>query len=152
MSATNHADDNDRDDPRGWLFWGSFFIGWAVIGFGMWTLFVRANATHPLGFGAWFVGLTVAHDLLIAPAISAVAVVLVPRVPANLRGGIIAAVIVSAVLVLLSLFPLLGDPADNASILPRNYAAGLAIAIAATWAIAAIWIVASLARAKGSRR
>ena len=151
MSASTPADAHVRD-ARGPLFWVSFVVGWAVIGFGVWTLLVRATATHPLRFGAWFLGLTLAHDLLIAPLISAVAVALAPRLPAHLRGALLVAVIVSAVLILLSLFPFLGDPADNETILPRNYAAGLAIAIAVTWIAAAIWIVLARTRAGGSER
>jgi hypothetical protein len=44
---------------------------------------------------------------------------------------------------------LLGDPADNPSILPRNYVAGVAVAIAATWAVAGVWFL--VARSRGRR-
>jgi hypothetical protein len=119
-----------------------------MIGFGVWTAFVRSGAVHPLSLGAWIVGLALVHDLLVAPAISAAAVVLVPRLPRRDRAVVLGAVVVSAVLVLLSLPPLLGDPAGNDTILVRNYPAGLAAAIIVTWSLAAIWVVAARARAR----
>jgi hypothetical protein len=140
---------NDLDEPRGWLFWCSWVAGGALIGFGVWTAFDRAGAIHPVSFGAWFVGLTLVHDLVLAPAISAAAVVFLPRVPLRLRGIVFAAAIVSGALVVISLPPLLGDPADNASILPRNYVAGVAVAIAATWTVAAIGVLALRLRTRG---
>lgn len=149
MSASPLEEPRARDEPHGWLFWGAFVVGWAMIAFGVWTVLDRAGSTHPLGFGAWFVGLTLAHDLVLAPAISLAAVLLVPRLPPRVRGPVLVAAIVSAVLVLLSLPPLLGDPADNPSILLRNYVAGLAVAIAVTWAVAAVWFL--IARSRGRR-
>jgi hypothetical protein len=147
--SASRLEDRGRDEPHGWLFWGAFVVGWAMIAFGVWTVFDRAGSTHPLGLGAWFVGLTLAHDLILAPAISLAAVLLVPRLPPRARGVVLIAAIVSAVLVLLSLPPLLGDPADNPSILPRNYVAGLAISITVTWAVAGVWLLA--ARSRGRR-
>jgi hypothetical protein len=149
MTILGLEEPRDRDEPHGWVFWGAFVVGWALIAFGVWTVLGRAGSTHPLSFGAWFVGLTLAHDLVLAPAISAAALLLVPRLPIQLRGFVLVAAIVSSVLVLLSLPPLLGDPADNESLLPRNYVAGLAVAIAVTWAVAGVWFLA--ARPRGRR-
>jgi hypothetical protein len=56
------------------------------------------------------------------------------------------AAIVSGILALVSLPPLLGDPADNPSLLPRNYVAGLVVALVAVWGATATWIVVSVAR------
>ena len=149
MTFLGLEEPRDRDEPHGWVFWCAFVVGWALIAFGVWTVLDRAGSTHPLGFGAWLVGLTLAHDLILAPAISAVAVLLVPRLPPRLRSVVLVAAIVSSVLVLLSLPPLLGDPADNESLLPRNYVAGLALAIAVTWTVAGVWFLA--ARSRGRR-
>jgi hypothetical protein len=38
--------------------------------------------------------------------------------------------------------PLLGDPADNPTILPRDYALGLSLALAFVWAVAAVALLA----------
>jgi hypothetical protein len=146
MSVLGLREPPDRDEPHGWVFRVSLVIGWALIAFGVWKVLDRAGSTHPIGFGAWFLGLTLVHDLLVAPAVSAAAVLLVPRLPPRVRGVVLVAAIVSAVLVLLSLPPLLGDPADNESLLPRNYLAGLAVAIGVTWAVAGVWFLAASAR------
>jgi hypothetical protein len=151
VTAEHLRDDGDRGEAHGRLFWSAFVIGWALIGFGVWTVFAKAGAIHPLSFGSWFVGLALLHDLLLAPLLSAVAVVLVPRVPTRARGAVLTAAIVSGALVIVSLPALLGDPAGNETILPRNYAAGLAVAIATTWTLAAIWMALGRARARRSR-
>ncbi len=147
----SERDAGDHDEARGWLYRGSFVAGWALIGFGVWTAFARAGAVRPLSLGTWFVGLTLLHDLVVAPAISAAAVVIAPRLAPRVRGAVLVAAIVSAVLVLISLPPLLGDPQGNATILPRNYLAGLAVSIVATWIVAAVWIVAAGRRPTRSR-
>ena len=135
------ASEPSEDEVRGPLFWTTFVVGWAAIGFGVWSVFQRAGSVHPLRFGAWLVGLTLAHDLLIAPAISLAAMVLVPRLRARGRGVVLVAMIVSAILVLIALPALLGNPEGNDTILPRNYVAGLAIALVVTWVVAGAWIV-----------
>lgn len=129
-------------EPGGPVFWVALVAGWALVAFGVWTVFDRAGATHPSSFAAWLVGLAVVHDLLVAPAISAVASTVGPRLSARARGSVFAAAIVSVSLVLVSLPPLLGTPADNESLLPRNYVAGLAIALALVWAATIVWVVA----------
>jgi hypothetical protein len=124
-------------------------VGWAGITFGLWTVVDRAGSIHPVSFGAWLVGLTLVHDIVVAPLVSAAAVVFVPRLPPRLRGGVIVAAIVSASLVLVSLPPLLGNPAGNQTILVRNYGAGLALAIVATWALTGLWLLARGLRKQG---
>jgi hypothetical protein len=138
------------DERRGWFFWTSFVAGWIVIGFGVWSAFDHAGSVHPLRFGVWLVGLTLVHDLIVAPTLSAVAIWLVPRLPPRRRGVVLVATIVSGALALISLPALLGNPEGNPTILPRNYVAGLAVAIAATWIVAVIWIVAARARSERS--
>jgi hypothetical protein len=146
MSVADRIPGTEPEDPGGRLFWCCSVVGWISIGFGIWTLFARAGATRPAGFAAWFVGLAVAHDLLVVPAVSLVAVWLVPRVPRRVAGPVVGAAIVSAILALVSLPPLLGDPADNPSLLPRNYVAGLVVALVVVWGATATWIGASLVR------
>jgi len=136
----------EGDEPRGRLFWIALVAGWAVMGFGVWTVFDRAGSVHPLRFGIWLAGLTLVHDLVVAPVLSAVAIWLVPRLPPRRRGVLLGATMVSGALVLVSLPALLGDPAGNGTILPRNYVGGLAISIAVTWAIAVLWIGVSRVR------
>ncbi len=133
---------------HGRLFWAATALGWVVIAFGVWTLLQRSGATRPLSFGSWFVGLALVHDLVLAPIVAAIAVILGPRIPSRLRGPVIGGLIVSGALVLVSLPPLLGTRVvDNPSLLPRNYGTGLLIGLALTWSVIAVIAVAVRRRA-----
>ena len=134
------SDDLREDERRGWLFWGSAAVGWAIVAFGVWTLLQRAGSTKPLNFAVLFIGLAVVHDLLFAPAVSLVGRVAGPHLSAAIRTIVFVAAVVSGSLALVALPPLLGDPADNATLLPRNYTAGLLISLAVVWATAGIVI------------
>jgi hypothetical protein len=138
-----------EDEPRGWVFAAGLVAGWGVMAFGAWTVLERAGATRPIEFAAWFVALTAAHDLVVAPSVSALAGWLSPRIRRSVRSPVFGAAIVSAVLALLALPPLFGDPADNETVLVRNYPAGLAVALAVVWIVAAVWI--GLARLRRRR-
>jgi hypothetical protein len=131
------------------LFWVALVAGWGLIGFGIWTVLGRPGATTPIAFAAWFVGLALVHDLVVAPAISAIAGLAGRRLRPPARGWVLGASIVSGALVLVSLPPLLGDAAGNDTLLPRDEAAGLAVALALVWAIAISAIV--LTRVRGRR-
>jgi hypothetical protein len=125
------------EDRHGALFWFATAAGWAIIGFGLLTLFQRSGATRPANFATLFVGLALAHDLVLAPLVTALAVTLGPRIPRSVRGAVFGGLMVSGVLVLVSLPVLLGDrPGDNPSLLPRNYPLGLALSLALTWGAA----------------
>ena len=123
----------------GWLFWSSAAVGWAIVAFGVWTLLRRAGATKPLNFTVLFIGIAVVHDVLFDPAVS-----LAGRLGSNLSAGVRTVVFVAAVvsgsLALVALPPLLGDAGDNASLLPRDYFAGLLVSLGMVWGAAAIAI------------
>lgn len=121
---------------HGPVFWVGIAAGWAVMAFGIWTFLRRAGATRPANAWSLLVGLAIAHDLVLAPLVTGLAAWLVPRLPRRVRPAIVAAAIVSGILALVSLPPILGDqPGDNSSLLPRDYPAGLAIALASVWAV-----------------
>jgi hypothetical protein len=130
------SDDEGTPEQRGWLFWGSAAVGWAVVSFGLWTLLRRAGSTKPLNFAVLFIGLVVAHDLLFAPAVSWIGRIAGPRLSSSIRTIVFTAAVLSGSLVLIALPPLLGDRGDNVTLLPRNYAAGLLLSLAVVWATA----------------
>jgi hypothetical protein len=138
----------ERDEPHGPLFWAALACGWSIMEFGVWTVLQRSGAIPPATFATWFVGLVLVHDLAIAPALSAVAAVLGPRLPRRVRGVVVAAAIVSGALMLLSLPPMLGNPAGNETLLPRNYVGGLAVALGVVWAAAAGAVLVVRGRAR----
>jgi hypothetical protein len=129
-------------ERRGPLFWGSAAAGWAIVAFGAWLVIERADATDPPSFLALFVGLALVHDLLLAPALSGAATLVAARVRPERRVVVASALLVSGALVAVALPPLLGDPADNLTILPRDYALGLSLALAFVWAVAAVALLA----------
>jgi len=131
-----------REDRYGPVFWISVVLGWSIVAFGIWTLLEHRGATKPLNVAALFVGLALVHDLLIAPLLSAVALLLGPRMPSRVRGVVLGALVVSGVLTLVSLPVLLGERApDNPSLLPRDYLLGLAVALGLTWLAAAALVL-----------
>jgi hypothetical protein len=125
------------------LFWSCLAVGSVVMGFGLVSLLSRAGATKPLNFAAFYVGLALVHDLLLAPATIVIATIVRGVSPRVGRGLLFGALVVSAVVVLFST-PLLfrwGAQPDNPSFLPRNYALGLALVLAVVWVVAAVLLL-----------
>ena len=134
------------DERHDWLFWSSAAVGWAIVAFGVWTLLRRAGATKPLNFTVLFIGIAVAHDVLFDPAVSLVGR-LGSDLSARIRTVVFVATVVSGSLVLVALPPLIGEAGDNASLLPRDYSAGLLVSLVVVWGAAAITVaVRRLAR------
>lgn len=150
MSASSDLRRAGDDARHGPLFWTASAVGWAIIGFGVWSLLQRAASTRPAVFAAWFLALVLVHDLVVAPSLSAIAAWVGPRVPGRWLGAVTAAAIVSGALLAVALPPLLGDPADNETILPRNYVGGLVGSVALVWAVA-LAVGWARGRARGAR-
>lgn len=141
--------------PRyGRLFWSLLPVGSLLIAWGLVGLLRDAASTAPASWLRWFLGGLLAHDLLLAPAIFAIGVA-TRWLPAVVRPATRAALIVSGALVLLSVPLLLGygraTQPGNASVLPGNYPANLAVVLTAVWIIAAAWALLSLARRRTAR-
>lgn len=150
VPSRRRTDVSSEPEHRG-LFWTATAVGWAVIAFGVWTVLRRAGATKPANLAAWFLGLALVHDLLLAPLVAAIAFALARRIPGRLRTVVIGGLVVSGALLLVSLPPILGDRSpDNPSLLPRHYGAGLLVALAAVWTSVAI-AAAVLRRSRRSR-
>ncbi len=112
-------------------------MAWGVAG-----LLRHAASTVPASWLRWLLGVLLAHDLLLAPALLVVG--LLPRwVQAPWRPPLRAALIVSGTLALTTLPLLLGygraAQPGNTSVLPGRYPASLAGVLAAVWGLAAAW-------------
>ncbi len=125
--------------PSGKAFWACLAAGWAVMAFGLRGVLQNSTATHPANLSAWFFGSGLLHDLLLAPAVFLIAVVLGRLVPARARAIVQAGLIVSAVVILVAI-PLILGPGKpgNPSALPRNYPVGLSIVVGTVWAATAL--------------
>lgn len=138
------SDEGANAEAHGRLFWVSLVIGWVVIGFGLVSLLTHARATHPPAFAAYIFGALFVHDFVLVPVVLAFGVVVGRRLPPSVRGPFLAAMIVSGVLILAS-YPALrgfGRLPGNPSLLPRDYAAGLLLALAVVWTVTVLVIVA----------
>lgn len=116
-------------------------IGVPILAIGIWGAIADRDQTHPVELAKWVVASDLAHDLLAAPIIVAVAW-LVGRLPrpelrAPLRWGLAA----TGVLVLYAwpFFRGYGRNPSVPSLLNRNYAAGLAAYVAVVWVVAIAW-------------
>lgn len=131
---------------HGRWFWAGAAAGWAIMAIGIVGLLSESAKTKPANAARWVVGAALAHDLLVAPVVILAGVVVARVVPAAVKGIVQSALIVSAMVALFS-YPFVrgyGRQAANPSILPRNYATGLAIVLAAIWVVAAVAIARRL--------
>jgi len=136
---------------RGPLFWLSAAAGWAVIGYGLRGLLHHHVDTRPSNLATFFAGGALIHDLVVAPILITVGVVIGRYVPGRIRAVVQAALIVSGGLALFS-YPLVRGYAHrlhNPSSLPHNYTANLVLVLAIVWTVAATILVIRLRRREG---
>jgi hypothetical protein len=128
-------------------------LGTPFLAVGLDALLGNPAATHPTRAVAWVVGAAVAHDLVLAPLVFA-AGALVRRVPlGRARVWVVTGLVVSSVVALWS-WPFVrgyGRVANNPSILPRNYAVGLAGTLVAVWTAVLVATLAARFRRAGGR-
>lgn len=132
-----------KPPPRSIGLWVGLGVGGPVIAFGIAGAINDSRQTHPAELARWIIGAAVVHDLVFAPMALATAGVLTRlsrgRSPTSLRWVLAT----SAVLVLFA-WPFVRGYGRNStvpSLLPRNYALGLAIYVATIWVAAiAIWL------------
>lgn len=131
------------DTKYGKLFWILLPLGGALMLFGMYGIFHQASETDPPVLLSYLLGLTLIHDGLIVPAVCGLGLLLAKRTAGHLRAFLQVALVLTGVIALFSV-PFVagfGRLRDNPSLLPSNYAAGLAISLAAVW-IATIAVMA----------
>lgn len=116
--------------------------GIGIMAFGVFGLFLDSADTRPDRWVRWFVGGALVHDLIVAPIVIGVGL-LVALVPRRFQGPVQGALISSAI-VGITAFPFVGGfgrRSDNPSALPNDYAAGLLWVLAVIWAVAGAWIL-----------
>ncbi len=114
--------------------------GLAALAWGAWLAwdFTTASARDGIQGLAFFVGGTVVHDALIAPATGLAGVVIARRLPSRWRAPVAAGGALSGILTLLAI-PLLWRPfgvPDNPGLHDGGYATGLLISLAVVWVCA----------------
>ncbi|MGI8807994.1 MAG: hypothetical protein ACR2KK_09165 [Acidimicrobiales bacterium] len=146
--STAGAPGHDDHQPAGSRFWVSAALGWAVIAWGVRGILVNSLDTRPSNLARFVVGGALLHDLLLAPVVILVGVLLAKAVPGRARAVVQGALVVSAIVALFS-YPLVreyGLATNNPTSLPYNYGANLLIVLGVVWAVAAGLVVARLRR------
>jgi hypothetical protein len=118
-------------------------VGLPVMAFGIRGAFTEAARVHPAELGRWIVGAAVLNDLVLLPAVLLLGRAARRLVPPHLWPAARTGLVASGVLVLVS-WPFVrgyGRSPDNPSLLPRDYASGLAAALVAVWLAVAAWLV-----------
>lgn len=138
--------------PRG--FWVAAGAGFAVMGYAVAGVLGDARATHPRSFVAWVVGAALVHDLLVAPVVCLVGLLLGRVVREPWRTPVRAGSIVSGVVLLVAWPALRGygrdRVPDNRSVQPLDYTTAVLTVLAVVWAVVAVWLAARLTH--GRRR
>jgi hypothetical protein len=140
--------DTERHRDAGLGFWVTAAAGWMIIAYGLRGMIHHRLDTRPANLAKFAVGGALVHDLVFAPVVLLVGVIISRTTPARVRGIVQAALIVSGSLVLFA-YPLVRDYAHalhNPSSLPHNYTANLAIVLVIVWAVAAVAVILRLRR------
>ena len=126
--------------PGGARFWTGVVLGWALMGFGLALLVLDGGVGRVLDVGTWVVGLDLAHDLVLAPIATLVAVGVLAVVPRGWRAPLLAG-LGATVVVLLLAWPLLGGygRTDNPTELPLDYPTAVATVLGVVWGLVALW-------------
>jgi hypothetical protein len=121
-------------------FWVCAAVGWALIGVGVRGIFTHRLDTRPANLARFVVGGALLHDLVVAPLVIIVGVLLARVFRGRGRAGV-QAVAFSTVIIALFAYPLVrsyGRAAHNPSSLPHNYAVNLLVVLGIVWVIMSV--------------
>jgi hypothetical protein len=136
--------------PGGRRFWLSAAVGWSVIAFGVGGVLANRVDTRPASLARFVVGGALVHDLVVAPLVVLVGLLVARALPGpgRARAAVQVAAILSGVAALFA-YPLVrgyGRALGNPTSLPRNYGVGLAVVVGAVWLAALAVLVLAPAR------
>lgn len=142
------ADDPPTTTSRRGLLAG-LALGLPIMAYGARGVVVDGALTHPAELARWVVGAAAVNDLVLVPVVLGAGWLGRRSVPGDLWPAVRAGLATTGVLALVGWPFLRGYGADpgNPSLLPRDYGAGLAAAVAAVWTV-----VAALALVRRARR
>jgi hypothetical protein len=141
-------------DRGGLRFWLTAAVGWAIIAYGLRGMFHHHIDTRPSDLARFAVGGAIIHDLIFAPGVLLIGLLVARVVTGRSRAIVQAALFASGCLALFS-YPVVrgfGHAAHNPSSLPHNYTANLAIVLGVVWGVATIWAVWVLRHHRGDAK
>jgi hypothetical protein len=139
--------------PVGRIIVGAIGLGFVAIG--VRGILTHSYDTHPRSWITWVIAAALAHDLILAPAIGVVGVLVGRLVPRRARAAVQIGLLVSGCVLVIGLTAVLTPGGrhyfDNSSLLPLAYGRNLVIVLAIVWtAIAVAIVVAFRRRARGA--
>lgn len=141
-----------RSAKHGIGFWAAVVAGGAIAGYGIAGFLDRyPDLSHRISLARWIVGVDLTHDLVLAPTVVIIGLVVRRIVPARALAPVQFAMMASGVVLLIAWRPLRGSAAyhHNATAQPLNYATATLTVLAVIWTIAATWC---LLRGNGHHR
>lgn len=129
---------DDRPGHAGPGLWIGLALGVPIMAWGARGILLDDRRTHPAELARWIVGSAVVHDALVLPAVLLLGVLARRAVAARAWPPIRWALMTTAVVAVVS-WPFVrgyGHQADNPSLLPRNYGAGVLVALGVVWVMA----------------
>jgi hypothetical protein len=117
-------------------------IGLGFVGIGVRGILTHSHDTHPRSWLTWVIAAALAHDLLLAPAIGVVGVLVGRLVPGRARAAVQIGLLVSGCVLVIGVTAVLTPGGrhyfDNSSLLPLAYGRNLVIVLAIVWTVIAI--------------
>jgi hypothetical protein len=129
-------------------------LGLPLLAWGVRGILLDAARTHPAELVRWVVGAALITDLVVVPGVVVAASAARRITPARWWPAVRAALTITGSLALVAWPFVRGygrDPA-NPSLLPRDYAGGLAAAVAAVWLVTAASLAPGLRRCRARSR
>jgi hypothetical protein len=150
-----HAGVVERAQDPGLLFWLTLAVGWAVIACGIHGMVSNWSGSNPPTILRTVIGLNVANDALVVPALLLIAMACRRFLARWLLVPVEVGLIMTAVVVLYS-YPLVGSWGKSSragtSRLPWNYAHNLAVVVGVVWMACGLFALWSWSRARAARR
>jgi hypothetical protein len=141
-----------RDGGR--LFWTTTVLGWIIIAGAVVGAFSDRRDAQPFQLVRWVIGGALIHDLLWLPLVALGGVALTRATRSRLPPVVAWALATSVVLILVA-WPFVrgyGLQPGNPSLLPRNYAAGLAVYLVVIWLVVLGFMAVGALRRAAARR
>lgn len=140
--------------PNGAGFWVGAVAGIGIMAFGVRGLLQHSGATQPLEFSKWFIGADILHDLVLAPAVALVGVVVARLIPRPWRFPVQAGLFATAIVLAVGWAPLRGygraTAVGNGTVQPLDYSTAVATVVGVVWMLAIAWLVViAFTRARG---
>lgn len=148
------SDPETHADEHGRAFWVGLAIGTAVMAWGV-RLYLEAtpDLARRASFVRWVVGLDLAHDLVLAPVVLGIGLLVARVVPPRLRAVVQAGLIMSGFVVLVGLLPLAGSAnTDNATIQPLDYGPSVLVVLTGIWVAMALVVLVPTVRRRVRHR